>query len=66
MFKKEEGFSLLELSVAVGVSAIVAVAAVTASTSFIGSAQDKRDSYTDRANASIEEAEASSSALGTP
>jgi len=62
--KKETGFSLLELSVAVGVAAIVATAGIVASTAFIGSAQDKRDSYTDRANASIEEAESSSIALG--
>lgn len=66
MFKKEDGFSLLELSVAVGVAAIVAVGAVTATTSFIGSAQDKRDGYTSNANESVESAAASSSALGTP
>ena len=66
MFKKEEGFSLLELSVAVGVAAIVAVAAVTATTTFIGSAHDKRDDYTSNANSSIDDAAASSSALGTP
>lgn len=66
MFKKEEGFSLLELSVAVGVAAIVAVAAVTATTTFIGSAQEKRNSYTTNANESINDAAASSSALGTP
>jgi len=62
--KKETGFSLLELSVAVGVSAIVATAGIVATTAFIGSAQDKRDSYTDRANTSIEEAESASVALG--
>jgi len=61
--KKETGFSLLELSVAVGVSAIVATAGIVASTAFIGSAQDKRDSYTERANASIVEAEDASVAL---
>jgi len=61
--KKETGFSLLELSVAVGVSAIVATAGIVATTAFIGSAQDKRDSYTDRANSSVEEAEAASRAL---
>jgi prepilin-type N-terminal cleavage/methylation domain-containing protein len=66
MFKKEEGFSLLELSVAVGVAAIVAVAAVTATTTFIGSAQDKRNSYTTNANGSINSAAAASSALGAP
>jgi len=62
--KKETGFSLLELSVAVGVSAIVATAGIVASTAFIGSAQDKRDSYVSNAETSIEDAESSSLALG--
>jgi len=64
--KNEEGFSLLELSVAVGVAAIVATSGIVATTAFIGSAQDKRDSYTTNANSAITNAEASSSALGLP
>ena len=66
MFKKEEGFSLLELSVAVGVAAIVAVAAIGATTTFIGSAQTKSSDYTSNAESSINDASAQSSALGTP
>ena len=66
VFKKEEGFSLLELSVAVGVAAIVAVAAIGATTSFIGSAQKKSNDYTSNAASSINDASAQSSALGVP
>jgi surface protein len=60
---RENAFSLLELSVAVGVAAIIAVAAITATTVFIGSAEQKRDNYTNNANGSIENAEAASLAL---
>jgi prepilin-type N-terminal cleavage/methylation domain-containing protein len=64
--KEEKAFSLLELSVAVGVAAIVAVAGIVATTAFIGSAQEKRDNYTSNANTSIEAAESASAALGLP
>lgn len=66
MFKKEDGFSLLELSVAVGVAAIVAVGAVSATTGFIGSAQTKTADYTSNADTSVGNAETQSSALGVP
>jgi type II secretory pathway pseudopilin PulG len=60
---KETGFSLLELSVAVGVAAIVAAAGIIATTAFIGSAQEKRDGYLTNADNSIENANASYDAL---
>jgi len=62
--RKETGFSLLELSVAVGIAAVVATAGIVATTVFMNNAGEKRDSYTANANASIEEAESASVALG--
>lgn len=53
MFKKEDGFSLLELAVAVGISAIVAGVAVTASTAFVDGSQTKATDYAASANAEI-------------
>jgi type II secretory pathway pseudopilin PulG len=61
--KEENAFSLLELSVAVGVAAIVAVAGVVATTAFIGSAETKRDNYTSNANSAIDNAREASAAL---
>ena len=61
--KKENAFSLLELSVAVGVAAILAVAGIVASTAFIGSAQEKSSDYTANASSSINDAEEQSLAL---
>ena len=63
-FRKKEGaFSLLELSVAVGVAAILAVSGILASTAFIGSVQEKSIDYTANASSSIKDAEAQSLAL---
>ena len=54
--RKENAFSLLELSVAVGIAAVLAVAGIVASTAFIGSVQDKRDKYVVNADRSINQA----------
>ena len=59
----DNAFSLLELSVAVGVAAILAVAGIVASTAFIGSAQEKSSDYTANASSSINDAEEQSIAL---
>ena len=61
--KKEGAFSLLELSVAVGIAAVLAVAGIVASTAFIGSAQEKSSDYTANASSSINDAEEQSLAL---
>lgn len=61
--KKENAFSLLELSVAVGIAAVLAVAGIVATTAFIGSASEKSDSYLLNADGSISDAEAASRAL---
>jgi type II secretory pathway pseudopilin PulG len=61
--KKESGFSLLELSVAVGIAAVVAVSGIIATTAFIGDVQTKSSDYITNANSSIENAEAGYNAL---
>ena len=61
--KKEKGFSLLELSVAVGVAAIVAAVAVTATTVFVNGAAGSAELYEAGADQSIANAEASFDAL---
>jgi prepilin-type N-terminal cleavage/methylation domain-containing protein len=62
MFKKEDGFSLLELAVAVGIAAIVAGVAVTASTAFVNGSQTTAEDYAASANSEIGNASASFSA----
>jgi prepilin-type N-terminal cleavage/methylation domain-containing protein len=57
--KQENGFSLLELAVAVGIAAIVAAVAVTASTTFVNGSQTKADNYQASANSEITNAKAS-------
>ena len=64
MFKKEDGFSLLELSVAVGIAAVVAGVAITATTAFVNGAADSATAYEATADQSITDAEDSSDALG--
>jgi prepilin-type N-terminal cleavage/methylation domain-containing protein len=64
MFKKEDGFSLLELAVAVGIAAIVAGVAVTASTAFVNGSQTKATDYQASANAEINNASSSVAAAG--
>jgi prepilin-type N-terminal cleavage/methylation domain-containing protein len=59
----EEGFSLLELAVAVGIAAIVAGVAVTASTSFVNNTQTRALEYEAGANDSINKTSASFNAL---
>jgi prepilin-type N-terminal cleavage/methylation domain-containing protein len=61
--QKEKGFSLLELAVAVGIAAIVAGVAVTASTVFVNGSQTKSEDYAASANSEIGNASARFDAL---
>jgi prepilin-type N-terminal cleavage/methylation domain-containing protein len=61
--KRENGFSLLELAVAVGIAAIVAAVGVTASTVFVNGSQTKADDYQASADSEITNAKASFDAL---
>jgi prepilin-type N-terminal cleavage/methylation domain-containing protein len=67
---REKGFSLLELAVAVGIAAIVAGVAVTASTVFVNGSQTKSEEYAASADSEIGNASARFDALwgegGTP
>ena len=62
-YSKEKGFSLLELSVAVGIAAIVAAVAITATTVFVNGASTAGENYQANAQDSILDAEASYDAL---
>jgi uncharacterized delta-60 repeat protein len=55
--RKENAFSLLELSVAVGVAAIVAAAGIIATTGFLNDAGQKTSDYVANADESIRNAE---------
>lgn len=61
--KKESGFSLLELSVAIGIAAVLAAGGLIASTAFLNSSKDNADKYIVNAERSITEAEIASNAL---
>ena len=61
---KEKGFSLLELSVAVGIAAIVAAVAITATTGFVNGAAGSAELYEAGADQSIVDASDSFDALG--
>jgi hypothetical protein len=61
--KHERGFSMLELAVAVGIAAIVAVVGVTASTVFINGSTDTSQTYEASADEEINNARASYDAL---
>ena len=61
---KEKGFSLLELSVAVGIAAIVAAVAITATTVFVNGAAGTAETYESAADIEIANAKASFDALG--
>ena len=60
----EKGFSLLELSVAVGIAAIVAAVAITATTAFVNGAADNATLYEATADQAITDAQDSFNALG--
>ena len=60
---KEKGFSLLELSVAVGIAAIVAAVAITATTGFVNGASTAGENYQANASDSVTESKASFDAL---
>ena len=60
---KEKGFSLLELSVAVGIAAIVAVVAITATTGFVNGASTAGENYQANASDSVTDSKASFDAL---
>ena len=62
-YSKEKGFSLLELSVAVGIAAVIAAVAITATTVFVNGAADSAELYETAADQSIANAEASFDAL---
>ena len=60
---KEKGFSLLELSVAVGIAAIVAAVAITATTVFVNGASTAGENYQANASDSVADSKASFDAL---
>lgn len=61
--KNDNGFSLLELAVGVGIAAVVAAVGITATTVFVNNAADRAVSYESNADDAIAKAEASFDAL---
>lgn len=51
--REENGFSLLELSVAVGIAALVATTGIAATTTFINDSGEKKENYIQNADESI-------------